>query len=86
VINHFHPGSLDTDMTGQGISHFLTTMFSMSQQALTVLIWLPYRFLRGADSGVFAALLPPGTVVRGEYIWHDCQVVDWVNGPMPSVS
>ena len=21
--------------------------------------------------------------VRGAYIWHDCQLVDWVNGPYP---
>ena len=35
----------------------------------------------GAKSTVFCALLPPGTDVKGQYIWHDCQVVDWVNGP-----
>jgi len=62
VINHVHPGYVDTDMT----SH---------KGVLTI--------DRGAESGVFAALLPPGTDVRGAYIWHDCQIVDWVNGPLP---
>jgi len=38
---------------------------------------------RGAESSVMAALLPPKTKVRGEFIWHDCQVVDWVTGPLP---
>ena len=33
---------------------------------------------RGAESSVFAALLPPQTQVRGDFIWHDCQVLDWV--------
>jgi len=38
---------------------------------------------RGAQSAVFAALLPPGTDFKGDLIWHDCQRVDWVNGPTP---
>jgi len=62
VINHVHPGYVDTDMT----SH---------KGVLTI--------DRGSESGVFAALLPAGTDVRGAYIWHDCQIVDWVNGPTP---
>jgi len=43
----------------------------------------PFNIDRGAESAVFAALLPPGTRTKGAYIWHDCQVVDWVNGPTP---
>jgi len=39
---------------------------------------------RGAESSVYAALLPPGTNIRGAFLWHDCQVLDWVNGPMPA--
>merc|ERR1711872_391357 len=39
---------------------------------------------RGAESSVYAALLPPGTDIRGAFLWHDCQVLDWVNGPMPA--
>jgi len=62
VVNHVHPGYVDTDMT----SH---------KGPLTI--------DRGAMSSVFAALLPPNTEVRGAYIWHDCQVLDWVNGPLP---
>lgn len=72
VINHAHPGFVDTDMTGH------TTLTYNNVQ------YIPTDIDRGAESGVFAALLPPATNVRGAYIWHDCQVVDWVNGPMPS--
>ena len=32
---------------------------------------------------MYAALLPAETAVRGEFIWHDCQLVDWVRGPLP---
>jgi len=31
----------------------------------------------GASSSLFAATLPPGTDIRGEYIWQDCSVVKW---------
>jgi len=65
VINHVHPGYVDTDMT----SH---------KGVLTI--------DRGSESGVFAALLPPNTDVKGAYIWHDCQIVDWVNGPTPPMT
>jgi len=65
VINHVHPGYVDTDMT----SH--KGILSID---------------RGAESGVFASLLPPNTDIRGAYIWHDCQIVDWVNGPTPPMT
>lgn len=39
---------------------------------------------KGADPAVYAALLPPKTEIRGAYIWHDCQVVDWANGSLPT--
>ena len=45
----------------------------------------PLTVDQGAQSAVFAALLPPGTDIRGAYIWHDCQTVDWVSGPLPGV-
>ena len=38
----------------------------------------------GAMSSIYAALLPPGTDIKGQYIWRDCTLVDWVNGPLPS--
>jgi len=63
VLNHVHPGYVDTDMT----SH---------KGHLTI--------DRGAESAIYAALLPQGTPIRGAYLWHDCQVVDWVNGPLPA--
>jgi len=46
----------------------------------------PLTIDRGAESAIFASLLPPGTEVRGAYIWHDCQLVDWVNGPTPPMT
>ena len=44
----------------------------------------PLTIDQGAESSIYAALLPPGTPVRGEYIWKDCAILDWVNGPLPS--
>ena len=38
----------------------------------------------GAVSSLFCALLPPETSIKGKYVWHDCQIVDWVNGPKPA--
>ena len=38
----------------------------------------------GAKSSIYAATLPAGTDIKGQYIWHSCAVVDWVNGPLPS--
>ena len=32
----------------------------------------------GAKSSVYAALLPPKTEVRGEFIYDDCSVKNWV--------
>lgn len=37
----------------------------------------------GSVAPVYAALLPPKTDVKGQFIWTDCSVVDWVNGPLP---
>jgi len=63
VVNHVHPGYVDTDMT--------------SHKG-------PLSIDRGAESSVYAALLPAKTQVRGDYLWHDCQVMDWVKGPLPA--
>lgn len=35
----------------------------------------------GARSSVFGATLPLGTDIRGQFIWWDCTVTDWVNVP-----
>jgi len=67
VVNHVHPGYVDTDMT----------------RGHTFGDYSPVTVDRGSESGVFAALLPPGTAVRGEYIWDDCSILDWVEGPLP---
>jgi len=64
VVNHCHPGYVDTDMT----SH---------KGPLTV--------EQGSVASVYLALLPPNiTSPRGDFIWHDKTIVDWVNGPTPS--
>ena len=63
VVNHVHPGYVDTDMT--------------SHKG-------PLTPDQGAVSSVFAALLPPKTEIRGAYLWYDCQIVDWANGPLPA--
>ena len=63
LINHVHPGYVDTDLT----SHTG-----------------PLTIDEGAKSSVYAALLPKrATEPHGAFIWCDCQLVDWVNGPMP---
>ncbi|KAF6203683.1 hypothetical protein GE061_002016 [Apolygus lucorum] len=65
VINHVHPGYVDTDMT----SH---------KGPLTV--------VQGAVSSTYAALLPENcTSPKGDMIWHNKEIIDWVNGPLPSV-
>jgi carbonyl reductase 1 len=46
----------------------------------------PLTIDRGAESSVYAALLPANTSIRGAYIWHDSQIVDWVNGPTPPMT
>jgi len=38
----------------------------------------------GAASSLFAALLPPGSDVKGQYIWKDCTIHDWVTTSEPS--
>ena len=40
---------------------------------------------RGVEAVEYAALLPPDTGVRGEYLWHDKTAVDWVHGPIPAL-
>ena len=37
----------------------------------------------GAKSSVYCALLPTGTDIKGQYLWYNCQIVDWVKGPTP---
>ena len=68
---------------------------SLSLKSVLILGWVdtdmsshkgPLSIDRGAESTVFAALLPPNTDVKGAYIWHDCQIVDWVNGPTPPMT
>ena len=41
----------------------------------------PMSLEDGAKSSIFAATLPPKTDIKGKYIWFDCSLIDWVNGP-----
>jgi len=68
VVNSVHTGSV-TENLGQW-----TTEEQPSQAALA----------RCARSSVYAALLPKGTNIRGEFLWHDNTVIDLVKGPLPS--
>jgi len=70
VVNHVHPGFIDTDMAANLDE-------AIRQQG-------PKPIDRGAEAPVFLALLPPKTDIRGAFVWHDCTLVDWVNGPLPS--
>jgi len=64
IVNHVHPGYVDTDMT--------------SHKG-------PLKPEEGAKAATWLALLPPNTQSpKGDYIWHDKTIVDWVNGPTPS--
>lgn len=68
LVNFVHPGFVATDMT---------------QSALHIIPQTPLTPEQGALAGLYAALLPPGSNIKGAYIWEDCQIVDWVNGPLP---
>nr|XP_024219471.1 carbonyl reductase [NADPH] 3-like [Halyomorpha halys] len=46
----------------------------------------PLTVEQGSDAVTFAALLPAGTTSpKGDFIWHDRQIIDWVNGPTPAL-
>ncbi|KAI1304959.1 Carbonyl reductase [NADPH] 3 [Halotydeus destructor] len=46
----------------------------------------PLSTEEGARSSVYAALLPPGKESpRGQMIWLDCRIVDWVNDDLPLI-
>ncbi|KAK2702658.1 hypothetical protein QYM36_018739 [Artemia franciscana] len=63
VVNHVHPGYVDTDMTShKGV----------------------LKPEEGAQAPSWLALLPENVEKpKGDYVWHDCQIVDWLNGPIP---
>jgi carbonyl reductase 1 len=40
---------------------------------------------KGAAAPSWLALLPPNAEgPKGAYVWHDKQIIDWVNGPTPA--
>ncbi|CAG0894684.1 unnamed protein product [Darwinula stevensoni] len=81
VVNHVHPGYVDTDMT----SHKGPLTVQQGLIPFIILLGETISRIRGAVSSVYAALLPPNIEEpKGAYIWHDKQIVDWVNGPLPS--
>ncbi|XP_063244170.1 carbonyl reductase [NADPH] 1-like [Bacillus rossius redtenbacheri] len=45
----------------------------------------PLTIEQGAEAPVYLALLPPGVKSpRGEYVWCNKEITDWVKGPTPS--
>ncbi|CAH1403882.1 unnamed protein product [Nezara viridula] len=45
----------------------------------------PHTVEEGSDAITYAALLPAGTKSpKGDFIWRDRQIIDWVNGPAPA--
>ncbi|KAF6203901.1 hypothetical protein GE061_002239 [Apolygus lucorum] len=45
----------------------------------------PLTTEQGAVCPVYAALLPENcTSPKGDYLWHNKDIIDWVNGPSPS--
>lgn len=88
IVNHVHPGYVSTNMTqyqghlkpeeGKQIPALRILGFKLS----CVLNF----FVTGAAAPSWLALLPPNIdAPKGAYIWHDKRVIDWVEGPMPSV-
>jgi len=63
VVNHVHPGYVDTEMAGHKV---------------------PLTIDHGANSSIYAALLPANTNIRGNFIWDNKESVDWVKGPLPA--
>ncbi|KAL1139655.1 hypothetical protein AAG570_006633 [Ranatra chinensis] len=44
----------------------------------------PLTIEQGADAPTYLALLPENcTSPKGDYIWHNRKIVDWVHGPTP---
>lgn len=43
------------------------------------------NFIPGADAPTYLALLPPKVESpRGDYVWFNREIIDWVNGPVPA--
>ncbi|XP_046750965.1 carbonyl reductase [NADPH] 3-like [Diprion similis] len=40
---------------------------------------------RGAQAPLYLALLPKYTEIKGQYVWHDNTVIDWVNGEVKTL-
>ena len=39
----------------------------------------------GPKSALMAALLLPETEIKGQFIWSNYQLVDWLTGPGPDI-
>jgi len=81
ALSRIQQREMDKDMTRSDIvinhvhpGYVATDMSSQKGQLSTDI---------GAGSSLFAALLPPETDIKGKYIWADCAIIDWVNGPRP---
>jgi len=63
AVNHVHPGWTETDL-------------SKKAEATNVRTLTPEE---AAKTIIYASLLPPNTDVRGQLIWENGELVDWVN-------
>ena len=81
ALSRIQQREMDKDMTRSDIviNHvypgYVDTDMSSHKGTLTI--------EQGAISSIYAATLQPGTDLKGRYIWKDCSLIDWVNGPRP---
>ncbi|CAG0880640.1 unnamed protein product [Cyprideis torosa] len=73
IVNHVHPGYVDTQL------------FRLYHEGTDISARRPRPPEEGCKSCVFAATIPENAgSPKGEFIWSDCSLVDWVKGPLPT--
>ena len=88
IINHLNPGYVATDMSShKGPMNIAQGSYINILCILLIIIHLTIMnsIKTAADAPCWLALLPPNVQgPKGDYVWHTRQIVDWVNGPLPS--
>lgn len=90
AVNCVHPGYVITDATFQKGEKTIQEGNSIFTILKFVILKLKFGVgISGAEAACWLAMLPPSSpenvVPKGAYVWHDKQLVDWVNGPTPSI-
>ncbi len=90
IVNHVHPGFVKTTMAPNGVLTIEEGMLPIvvGHQLLIAIRSTKHSILFiGAVAPAWLAMLPPNNATnpKGSYVWHDKQIVDWVNGPTPSL-